>query len=72
MEFVEMGHRREEHPDLPVSLLMVLHALRLECKKLMELTTSSHCSYFFCCSRESRDDAALSEAVPTGARIKER
>ena len=27
---------------------------------------------FFCCSRESRDETTLSEAVPTGARIKER
>jgi len=41
MEFGEMGRRREEYPDLPVRLLMVLHALRLECKKSMELTVSS-------------------------------
>ena len=27
---------------------------------------------FFCCSQESRDKAALSEAVPTGVRITER
>jgi len=33
MEFAETGHRQEEYPDLPVSLLMVLHALRLECEK---------------------------------------
>jgi len=32
MEFAETGHGREERPDLPVSLLMVLHALRLECE----------------------------------------
>jgi len=38
MEFAEKGHRREERPDLPVSLLIVLHALRLECEKTMELT----------------------------------
>ena len=50
------------------SLLMVLHALWLECEKSMELTASSHRSCFFCCSRESRDEAALSEAVATGAR----
>jgi len=31
-----------------------------------------HRSCFFCCNRESRDEVALSEAVPTGARIKER
>jgi len=42
MKYAEMGHRREEHPDLPVSLLMVLQALRLECKKSMELTASSY------------------------------
>jgi len=51
MEFAEMGHRREERPDLPVSLLMVLYALRLECEKSMELTASSHRSCF-CSSRE--------------------
>jgi len=39
MEFAEMGHRREECPNLPVSLL-VLRALRLECEKSMELTLS--------------------------------
>ena len=31
IEFAEMEHRREERPDLPVCLLMVLQALRLEC-----------------------------------------
>jgi len=72
MEFAETGHTREERPDLPVSLLIVPHAFRLECKKSMELTASSHRSCFFCCNRESRDEAALSEAVPTGAQIKER
>jgi len=72
MEFAETRHRLKERPDLPVSLLMVLYALRLECeKKSMELTAFSHRSCFFCCSRESRDEAALSEAVPPGARIKE-
>jgi len=42
MEFTETEHRREEHTDLPVSLLMVLHALQLECRKSMELTAFSH------------------------------
>jgi len=69
MEFAEMGHRRK---DLPVSVLMILHALQLECEKSIELTASSNRSCFFCCSRESRDEAALSESDPTGARIKER
>jgi len=35
MGFAKTGHRREERPDLPVSLLIVLHALRLECEKSM-------------------------------------
>jgi len=72
MEFDETGHTREERPDLPVSLLIALHALWLECEKSMELTASSHRSCFFYCSQESSDEVALSEAVPTGARIKER
>ena len=71
MEFAATGHRREGFPDWPVSLLIVLRALRLECEKSMELTASSHRSCFFCCCRESRGEATLSEAVPTGARIKE-
>jgi len=66
MEFAETGHRREERPDLPVSLLNVLHTLRLECQKSMELTASSHRSCFVCCSRERRDEAVLSKAVSTG------
>ena len=70
MEFAEMGHRWEDRPDLPVRLLMVLHALRLECEKSMELTASSQCSCFFCSIQESRDKLALSESVPTGARMK--
>jgi len=32
-EFADTGHRREERSDLAVSLVMVLHALRLECEK---------------------------------------
>jgi len=35
-----MGHRKEDCPDLPVSLLMVLHPLWLECEKSMELIAS--------------------------------
>ena len=72
MGFAETGHRREERPDLPVTLLIVLHALRLECEKSVELTASSHRACFFSCSRERRDEAALSEPVPTGDRIKKR
>ena len=54
------------------SLLIVLHALRLECDTLMELTASSHRSCFLSSSHESRDEAALSESFPTGTRRKER
>jgi len=71
MEFAETGHRHEECPDLPVNLLTGFHALRFERDKSMELTVFSHCSNFFCSSRKSRDEAALSESVPTGARTKE-
>ena len=53
-------------------LLMVLHALRLEWEKSMELTASSHSSCFLSSSRESRDEVALSKSVSTGARRKER
>ena len=43
MEFDETGHRRNECPHLPVSLLIALHALRLECEKSMEWAVSSQC-----------------------------
>jgi len=42
MGFVETGHRWEECPDLPVSLMVVVHVLRLEWEKSMELTASSN------------------------------
>ena len=71
MEFAETGHWQKERPDLPVSLLMVLHALRLECEKSMQFTASSYRSCLFCPILDSRDEAAL-ESVPTGARVKER
>jgi len=46
--------------------------LRLECEKSMELTDSSHPSCLFCPNRDSRDEGAQSESVPSGARMKER
>ena len=55
---------------MPVSLLMVLHALRLECETSMELT-ASHRSCLSPSCRVSRDKAALSESVPIGAHVKE-
>jgi len=66
MEFAETGHTREEHPDPPVSLLIVFHALRLECEKSMELTNSSRRSCFFCCSRESRKRRLCQRQSPLG------
>ena len=36
MEFAETRHRREERPDLPMRLLMVLHALQVDEEKSME------------------------------------
>jgi len=72
MKFAKTGHNREDHQELSVSFLVVVHALRLEFEKSMELTASSHRSCFLCCSRECRDEAALPEEVSTGARMKER
>jgi len=71
MAFAEAGHRREERPDKPVSFLMVLHGLQREYEKPIELTASSLRSCFFCSSRDSRKEAALSESVPTRARCEE-
>jgi len=56
MEFAKTRHRREKHADLLVSLLMVLHALWLDCKKLMELTAFPHCSCLLSPSHKSRDE----------------
>jgi len=47
MKLAETGHRREECPDLLLSLLMEFHALRLECEKSMELIASSLRSCLF-------------------------
>ena len=49
---------RKERPDLPASLLMVLHALQLECEKSMELIASSRHSCFFSFSWEGRGGSA--------------
>jgi len=64
MEFAETGHWRER-PDLPVSLLMVLLALRLECEKSMEFTASSH-GFCFCFTRESRTKRLYQSQSPLG------
>ena len=65
MEFAETGHRREARPDLPVNLLMLLHALRLVCEKSVELTASSHRSCF-CWSRDSRTKWLYQSQSPLG------
>jgi len=72
MGFAETGHRREERPDTPVSLLMVLHALRQDCEKSILLKVSSHRSCSFCSSRDSRNEVALWESVPARARGQEK
>jgi len=72
MEFAETRRKREECPDLPVRLFKVLHALWLKCEKSLELTASSHHSWCFSSNWKSRDEAALSESVLTGTRVKER
>jgi len=41
-------------------------------EKSMEFTDSSHRSCFFCSNMENTNEAALSESVPTGARMKQR
>jgi len=69
IESTETGRRREDRPDLPESLLVVLHVLRLQREKSM--TASSHLSCF-CSGRETKEEAALSESVPTEARRKQR
>ena len=71
MEFAETGHWWKKYLDLAVSLLIVLHALRLECEKSMEFTASSNRTCFFCPSWDSGDEEPLSESVPTGAWVKE-
>ena len=65
MEIAETGHWWKERPELPVNLLMVLHALPLECEKSMKFTASSHRSCF-CLSQDSSNEAALSESSPLG------
>jgi len=68
----ETGHKQKERRDLPVNfVLVVLHGLLLECMKSMELTIPSHCSYFVCSIRESREKKALSESMHAGAQRKE-
>jgi len=66
MEFAETGNRREEGLDQLQSILMVLHALRLEYEKTTEMTAYSHRSCLVWSSRESRAEAALAWSVPLG------
>ena len=67
IEFSEMGQGRWVFLDLPVKLLMVFYASRLECMKLMVLTTSNQRSLCFLSIWESKSDAALFYFSPEGA-----
>ena len=72
IELAETGHGRYEWRDLPVRLLIILHALRLECEKSMDWTASSQRSLLFSSSLESKVVAAwLDSSVPEGACKKE-
>jgi len=68
MEFAETGHRRDERPDLPVSLMIVLHNDDVQLREVDGIDSFAHRCFF---SLESRDEASLSEYVPIGARRKE-
>ena len=52
VEYVETGRWCKERPGLPVSLMMAIHALWLECENSMELTALSRRFCFFCPSRD--------------------
>ena len=70
IELAETGQGRGECLDLPVKLLMMFHASRLECVKSMVLTASDQRSLRFSSSAASRAVAAVLVASPCGARRK--
>jgi len=72
MEFAETGVLSKEASRPASKFVDCSPRLAAGVEKTMELTASSHRSCFFCPSRDIRDEAALSESVPTGSRIKER
>ena len=70
MKFAETGYLREVCLDLPVSILWVLHAKRLECEKLMASMASVHHSRL-CWSRWDSSAVAALLDFPVGG-IQER
>jgi len=47
MGFSETVHWQEERPNMPISLLVVLYTLWLECQKSMKLIASWYAWYAF-------------------------
>ena len=66
MALAETGQLRGLCRDLPVMLVIVLHAFLLECEKLMFRTASNHQSLRFLSSQVIRAIAALLEWSPAG------
>ena len=67
MEFPETGYMWEVCLDLPVSVLRVLHAKRLECEKSMESMASFHHSRLHWSKWDNSAVAALVYFSPLGA-----
>ena len=67
MALVVMGRSQRGGLDLPVSLFIVLHALRLECVKSMFWTVSFHCVRLLLSSLVMRELAARSGSLPVEA-----
>ena len=65
MEFAVMGHWQGECLERPVKLLIILHALRLECVKSMDWTASSQRSRLLWSSFDSKAVAALLDSTPS-------
>ena len=67
MALAVMGHSPRGGMDLPVSLFIVLHALRLECVKSIFWAVSSHRVRLLLSSLVIRELAARSDALPVEA-----
>ena len=66
MALAETGKLRELCRDLPVRLLIMLHAFLLECEKSMFRTASDHRSLRFLSSQVIRAVAVLLDWSPAG------
>ena len=66
MALAEMGQLQGLCRNLPVRLLIVLHAFLLECEKLMFRTASDHRFLRFLSSQVIRAVAALLDWSPAG------